>query len=196
MLWGSARSVDESVTLLRHLAGPLSKGGQPANSEKYLRRAIQGGPARRPDARRDLYRKARRPPFIFSMADGFPWRSKDYRVRPVGQRGTRGSHWHIITLQSSGPSRGFPRCNRASKCGQLSLVSGQGFPRSREKGPTASQIGALLRVRGLLATHRGTCRSSPPAHPCIAGALAAQAQWKSSMADNDGSLVYLVKSVP
>ena len=124
------------------------------------------------------------------------WTSREPALRPPLPRLTAAPITGIKLWQSCGRSQGFPRCRLVLERAQLYPVSGLGFPRSREKGPTASQIGALLRVRGLLATHRGTCRSSPPAHPCIAGALAAQAQWKSSMADNDGSLVYLLKSVP
>jgi hypothetical protein len=45
----------------------------------------------------------------------------------------------IKLWQSGGRSQGFPRCNRLLERALLYPVSGLGFPRSREKGPSASQ---------------------------------------------------------
>jgi len=45
----------------------------------------------------------------------------------------------IKLWQSCGRSQGFPRCRLVLERAQLYPVSGLGFPRSREKGPSASQ---------------------------------------------------------
>jgi hypothetical protein len=66
---------------------------------------------------------------------------KPHRVvarRSFGLR-VAGPRIGIELWQSGGRSQGFPRCNRLLERALLYPVSGLGFPRSREKGPSASQ---------------------------------------------------------
>src|SRR5215471_18627775 len=77
----------------------------------------------------------------------------------------------IKLWQSRGCGQGFPRCCSVLERAQLYRVSGLGFPRSREKGPSASQHWGPFFASGHTAAKHATAKFWQRGHPMKCDAM-------------------------